>query len=72
VDAYISGIIAGVLEGTGFSARVTAHSVTLEDGESPPVHTAAASTNLLPPRREKTVFLVQFSPAVLSRDSGGM
>lgn len=33
VDAYISGIIAGILQGAGFSARVTAHSVTLEESE---------------------------------------
>jgi hypothetical protein len=71
VDAYISGIIAGVLEGTGFSARVTAHSVPLEEGESPPLPNVV-STNPLPPRREKSVFLVKFSPAVLARDSGAM
>ena len=31
-DAYISGIICGVLHGAGFDARVTAHNVALEDG----------------------------------------
>lgn len=36
VDSYISGIIAGILEGAGFPARVTAHAVSLEDGEAPP------------------------------------
>jgi hypothetical protein len=33
VDAYISGIIAGILAGAGFPARVTAHSVKLEEAE---------------------------------------
>lgn len=28
VDSYISGIIAGMLEGASFPARVTAHTVT--------------------------------------------
>ncbi|GAX18587.1 hypothetical protein FisN_10Hh207 [Fistulifera solaris] len=31
VDAYISGIIAGMLQGAGFPARVTAH--TVEEGD---------------------------------------
>lgn len=62
VDAYISGIIAGLLEGAGFSARVTAHSVALEEGE------AVAQTNM-PPRKEKAVFLVKFHKSVLSRDA---
>lgn len=74
VDSYISGIIAGVLEGAGFPARVTAHSVALEDGEAPPVNVAngvpaAASVQGLPPRKEKTVFLVKFAQSVLTRDS---
>lgn len=30
-DAYISGIVAGVLEGAGFTARVTAHGLSVED-----------------------------------------
>lgn len=34
VDAYISGIISGVLEASGFPARVTAHSVRVEEGEN--------------------------------------
>lgn len=33
VDAYLSGIIAGILAGAGFPARVTAHSVKLEEVE---------------------------------------
>lgn len=66
VDAYISGIIAGILEGAGFPARVTAHSVALEDGESP---ASVSSVVGLPPRKEKTVFLVKFAPTVLSRDN---
>jgi Transport protein particle (TRAPP) component len=36
VDSYISGIVAGLLEGAGFPARVTAHSVALEEGEQVP------------------------------------
>ena len=68
VDAYISGIIAGVLHGAGFFARVTAHSVTLEEGEAPPSSSHSISTGL-PPRKEKTVFLVKFAENVLARDA---
>lgn len=64
-DAYISGIIAGVLDGAGFSARVTAHSVELEDGEYSKSNTTVGT----PPRKDKAVFLVKFSPEVLSRDA---
>mmetsp|Transcript_8098 Transcript_8098/g.13408 ORF Transcript_8098/g.13408 Transcript_8098/m.13408 type:complete len:208 (-) Transcript_8098:191-814(-) len=63
-DAFISGIIAGVLDGAGFSARVTAHSVALEDGEG-----SASSNPSLPPKKDKAVFLVKFSPEVLKRDA---
>ena len=80
VDAYISGIIAGVLDGAGFSARVTAHSVKLEDTElaalaannAGTMSSSSSSSNnkdLLPPRREKAVFLVKFSSEVLERDA---
>eukprot|EP00934_Nitzschia_sp_Nitz4_P002408 Nitzschia sp. Nitz4//scaffold29_size155292//129490//130421//NITZ4_002686-RA/size155292-processed-gene-0.28-mRNA-1//1//CDS//3329546532//2403//frame0 len=74
VDAYISGIIAGVLTGAGFSARVTAHSVKLEEGEQPPSSSSVNTSGLsvisrLPPRKEKAVFLVKFSPEVLERDA---
>lgn len=62
-DAYISGIIAGILFGAGFSARVTAHNVALEDGEHP-----NNSPNIMP-RNEKAVFLVKFDSNVLSRDA---
>lgn len=68
VDAYMSGIVAGVLTGAGFSARVTAHSVQLEEGEQPP-STSTLSSSAVPPRREKAVFLVKFSPEVLERDA---
>jgi hypothetical protein len=64
VDAFISGIIAGVLDGAGFSARVTAHSVALEDGEG-----NSSSNPHLPARKDKAVFLVKFSPEVLKRDA---
>mmetsp|Transcript_34503 Transcript_34503/g.81330 ORF Transcript_34503/g.81330 Transcript_34503/m.81330 type:complete len:207 (+) Transcript_34503:99-719(+) len=63
VDAYMSGIVAGVLTGAGFSARVTAHSVALEEAE----RTANANSSL-PPRKDKAVFLVKFAPEVLERD----
>ncbi|ACI65433.1 predicted protein [Phaeodactylum tricornutum CCAP 1055/1] len=56
VDAYISGMIGGMLDGAGFPARVTAHSVALEDV-------------VLPPRKEKAVFLVKFAASVLERDA---
>lgn len=120
VDAYISGIVCGILQGSGFPARVTAHSVALEDGEAiPPNPVLAAAyigssssavvsssvmtsgigsavtgghhqytssgpmsggvgsgslhgvgaSGVLPPRREKTVFLVKFAQSVLTRDA---
>mmetsp|Transcript_35134 Transcript_35134/g.49903 ORF Transcript_35134/g.49903 Transcript_35134/m.49903 type:complete len:210 (-) Transcript_35134:56-685(-) len=65
VDAYISGIIAGVLDGAGFTARVTAHSVTLEDGEAVP----SSGNSNIPARKDKAVFLVKFAPEVLQRDA---
>jgi hypothetical protein len=87
-DAYISGIIAGILDGAGFSARVTAHTVVLEEGECAPavvsssgsgggggggnttIHTPATGRNpLLPPRKDKAVFLVKFDQSVLTRDA---
>lgn len=64
VDAYMSGILAGILEGAGFPARVTAHSVALEDGEQ-----AASPTSVEFARTEKTVFLVKFAAHVLERDA---
>jgi trafficking protein particle complex subunit 5 len=74
VDSYMSGIIAGILEGAGFPARVTAHSVALEEGESGAAIAASQITKtdlqgILPPRKEKTVFLVKFAQSVLKRDS---
>lgn len=73
VDSFLSGIIAGVLDAAGFSARVTAHSVTLGEGEASHAASSAASGNntnpSLPPRRNKAVFLVKFSPEVLKRDA---
>ena len=124
VDAYISGIIAGILAGAGFPARVTAHSVALEEvekegqaqreqqaffsnksssvrdsstgvrgavsdavgsavmgmgserggpaGNTMSMAALAASVPLppMPARTEKAVFLVKFSPEVLTRDAG--
>lgn len=78
VDAYMSGVICGVLAGAGFHARVTAHSVRLEEGEhgsgASPTTTSNTgsvypSSMALPPRREKAVFLVKFSSEVLQRDA---
>jgi len=76
VDAYMSGIIAGILEGAGFPARVTAHSVALEEGEAAPPLSASSSSTAsgaglanLPARKEKAVFLVKFAQSVLSRDA---
>jgi hypothetical protein len=43
VDAYISGIVCGILQGSGFPARVTAHSVALEDGEAVPPNPVLAA-----------------------------
>lgn len=68
-DAYLSGIIAGVLDGAGFSARVTAHSVKIEEGEVRAGSSGGFSVPGMPPRKEKAVFLVKFSPEVLSRDA---
>lgn len=64
-DAYVSGIIAGVLDGAGFCARVTAHCVDVEEGE----YTKPNVVPNLPPRKDKAVFLVKFSQEVLSRDA---
>ena len=80
VDSYISGIIAGVLEGAGFPARVTAHSVAIEEGEvynSAGGGTASGGKTVggnggnmgLLPRKDKAVFLVKFSPEVLEKDA---
>jgi len=62
-DAYISGIIAGILEGAGFTARVTAISVPINEGEP------RGTTPLGLPQRNKAVFLVKFSQKVLERDA---
>lgn len=64
VDAYVSGIVAGILDGAGFHARVTAHSVALEEGESMP-----SQANMSTYKREKAVFLVKFDASVLERDA---
>lgn len=74
-DAYVSGIIAGVLDGAGFAARVTAHNVKVEEGERQGGGSGSgggAGGNAvpgIPPRKNKAVFLVKFSPEVLSRDA---
>jgi hypothetical protein len=69
VDSYMSGIVAGVLTGAGFSARVTAHSVALEEGEHGSSSFSSGGSLSLPPRKEKAVFLVKFAPEVLERDA---
>lgn len=66
-DAFVCGIIAGVLDGAHFPARVTAHSVAVEEGE----YTKQGGSAMpgMPPRKDKAVFLVKFSPEVLTRDA---
>lgn len=56
--AYVAGIIEGVCDGTGFFARVTAHSVAEEEGEGggPVVWPG------------KTVFLIKFREDVMERE----
>jgi hypothetical protein len=73
-DAFISGIISGILDGAGFPARVTAHSVKMEDAEKSIAANNASSPLSsvsigLPPRKEKAVFLVKFSNQVLEREA---
>ena len=68
-DAYVSGIVAGVLDGAGFSARVTAHSVKVEEGEYPKQSGGGNAVPGIPQRKDKAVFLVKFSAEVLSRDA---
>ena len=50
--AYVAGIVKGVLEASGFPARVTAHFVGLGDGTG----------------AQKTVILIKFAEAVLERE----
>ncbi len=82
VDAYMSGIVAGILDGAGFDARVTAHTLALgDDGDgagNDGILGSGGSSNTpsmfvlnphLPPRREKAVFLVKFRSDVLARDA---
>lgn len=61
-DAYVSGMIAGILEGAGFHAEVSAHTVDLEEGENKNGFVG------LPTRKDKAVFLVKFSDKILDRD----
>mmetsp|Transcript_15648 Transcript_15648/g.19850 ORF Transcript_15648/g.19850 Transcript_15648/m.19850 type:complete len:214 (-) Transcript_15648:219-860(-) len=73
-DAYISGIIAGICEGAGFTARVTAHSLAADEGDGGTGSTvggrgAMESGFSLPRRKDKAVFLVKFSEKVLERDA---
>ena len=69
-DAYISGIIAGVLEGAGFTARVTAHSLSADEGDTSVSNNKANGVVMdLPRRKDKAVFLVKFSEKVLERDA---
>ena len=66
-DAYLSGIIAGILEGAGFTARVSAHTVEVEDGNG--AGDGRGAVVGLPQRKDKAVFLVKFAPKVLERDA---
>lgn len=65
-DAFISGIVAGVLEGAGFTARVSAHSVSTDEGD---MNKGNPIVPDLPRRKDKAVFLVKFSEKVLERDA---
>lgn len=69
-DSFVSGIISGILEGSGFPARVTAHTVRIDDAEL----NSSARANYQPgtgllPRKEKAVYLVKFAKEVLIRDA---
>lgn len=55
--AYVAGIVEGVCDGSGFPARVTAHTVR-QPGEE-------EGREMWPGR---TVFLVKFSPEVMERE----
>ena len=69
-DAYISGIIAGILEGAGFTARVTAHSLNADEGDGSGGNSKAYENGFgLPRRKDRAVFLVKFSEKVLERDA---
>jgi len=59
--------LPGVLDGAGFCARVTAHSVDVEEGE----YTKQGGNVVpgMPQRKDKAVFLVKFSQQVLERDA---
>jgi hypothetical protein len=69
-DAYISGIIAGILEGAGFTARVSAHSVSNDDADANNKGGSSGNSSMydLPKRKDRAVFLVKFSEKVLERD----
>lgn len=70
-----------MLEGAGFTARVTAHGVAVEEAEGKEregekgsggktaVGQVMANLGLVGGRKEKTVFLVKFSMKVLERDT---
>ena len=55
--AYVAGIVEGVCEGSGFPARVSAHSVEDEEGQD---------RNQMWPG--KTIFLVKFNEEVMERE----
>ncbi|KAL3920792.1 MAG: hypothetical protein SGILL_003081, partial [Bacillariaceae sp.] len=72
-DAYIAGIVAGVLDGAGFSANVTAHSVKLGENDPAPTPSSSSSSlgtaSYLPPRKEKAVILINFDAEVMEREA---
>ena len=72
-DAYIAGIVAGVLDGAGFSANVTAHSVKLGENDHPPAPSSSSSSlgtsTYLAPRKEKLVILIKFDAEVMEREA---
>jgi len=82
VDAFVSGIIAGILGAAGFGARVSAHSVGGGGGDEGDVGGDASGGGrrggsggtgglLLPDvgPRERCVFLVKFNREVMERDA---
>lgn len=54
--AFVAGIVEGVCDASGMPARVSTHSVGLQNGEQ----------EMWP---GKTVFLVKFQPEVLEREA---
>ena len=63
--AYVAGIVEGVCDGCGFPARVTAHSVGIDDDGTPASQQQQQQQNMWP---GKTIFLVKFDEIVMDRE----